>query len=176
VKAAGRVAALWAVLGAGAFPATAGETAELVLSAAAKDLPAITFSDQNGQALGLDAFRGKVVVLDFWATWCAPCRTEFPSLDRLQGEMGGKDVVVVAVSLDRGGMKAIDRFYDQMHVAHLDKFVDTDGDSARRLGVFGLPTTLVLDRSGREVARVEGEVAWDSPAVAHVLDGLLGKS
>ncbi|MDR3440071.1 TlpA disulfide reductase family protein [Telmatospirillum sp.] len=147
--------------------------ADLALNAQPKVVPAVAFSDRDGHPLGLDAFKGKVVVLDYWATWCAPCRVEFPRLDALQGRLADKGAVVVAVSLDRGGMRVIDRFYDEMHVAHLAKYHDADGSGARAFGIFGMPTTVVIDKKGREVARVEGAIAWDSPDVVAVLERLV---
>lgn len=146
---------------------------DLRLDTAPKAVPALTFTDQDGRSLGLEPFKGKVVVLDYWATWCAPCRVEFPQLDQLQGRMADKGLVVVAVSIDRGGKPVVDRFYDEMHVAHLAKYLDPSSASAIALGVRGLPTTLVIDRQGREVARIEGAVAWDGPEIGKVLEGLL---
>lgn len=149
------------------------QAAELRLSPVPKAVPALAFTDQDGHPLGLEAFKGKVVVLDYWATWCGPCRTEFPLLDRLQGRLADKGLAVVAVSLDRKGRPAVDRFYDDLHVAHLGKYLDPSSGSATALGILGLPTTLIIDRQGREVARVEGEAAWDGPEVGRILDGLL---
>lgn len=138
-----------------------------------KTVPTLAFTDQDGHPLGLEPFKGKVVVLDYWATWCAPCRIEFPHLDKLQGRLADKGLVVIAVSLDRGGKPVVDRFYDEMHVANLAKYLDPSSASASALGLRGLPTTLVIDRQGREVARIEGVAAWDGPDVGKILDGLL---
>ena len=138
-----------------------------------KTLPEIAFADQDGHPVRLDAFKGKVVLLDYWASWCAPCRVEFPALDRLQDRLGPLGLTVLAVSLDRGGRSAVDKFYDEVHVAHLAKYLDPHGDGARSLGLRGLPTTLVIDRRGRQVAHVEGIAAWDGPEAAALLDGLL---
>jgi len=146
---------------------------DFALHPLAKTVPSLSFTAQDGQQVGLNAFKGKVVVLDYWATWCAPCRVEFPRLDRLQERLGDKGLAVVAVSLDRGGRVAVDRFYDEMHVAHLAKFVDPTSASARALGLRGLPTTLVIDRQGREVARIEGMAAWDGPEIGKILEALL---
>ncbi len=138
-----------------------------------KAVPTLAFTDQDGHPLGLEPFKGKVVVLDYWATWCAPCRVEFPHLDQLQGRLADKGLAVVAVSLDRGGKPLVDRFYDEMHVAHLGKYLDPASAGATALGLRGLPTTLVIDRQGREVARVEGAAAWDGPEIGKILEGLL---
>jgi thiol-disulfide isomerase/thioredoxin len=147
--------------------------ADLTLDPHPRVLPALTFTDADGHPLGLDRFKGKVVVLDYWATWCAPCREEFPRLDRLQGRLADKGLAVVAVSLDRGGRPLVDRFYDEIHVEHLAKYLDPHSASALALGLRGVPTTLIIDRQGREVARIEGPAAWDGPEIGKVLDGLL---
>jgi thiol-disulfide isomerase/thioredoxin len=153
-----------------AFPADA---ATFALSREAKAVPAFSFTDQDGKPLALDAFRGKVVVIDYWATWCPPCRAEFPMLDRLQASLGPRGLAVVPISLDRGGRQAVDAFYRQLHIASLGEYLDPTNASSRALGLSGLPTALVIDRQGREVARVEGAVEWDSPAVRKQLEGLL---
>jgi thiol-disulfide isomerase/thioredoxin len=138
-----------------------------------KAMPALAFTDQDGHPVTLETFKGKVVVLDFWASWCGPCRIEFPLLDQLQERVADKGLAVVAVSLDRGGRPVVDRFYDEMHVAHLAKFLDPSSASASALGLRGLPTTLVIDRQGREVARIEGIAAWNGPEIGKILDDLL---
>ncbi len=136
-------------------------------------LPEVTVKDASGKPVPLSAFRGRVVVLDLWATWCLPCRQEFPALDRLQDRLGARGLVVMAVSIDRKGMTAVDEFYRTQHVAHLDKYVDDSRDIAETLGVRGLPTTLIVGRDGREAARVEGVADWDGAEVSGVLEKLL---
>jgi len=129
---------------------------------APKPVPPFTFTDQDGKALSLADFKGKVVVLDVWATWCTPCRAEFPRFDRLQAALGEKGLAVVPVSVDLGGRKPVDKFYDDLGVKALSKYLDPSNESAKALGLRGLPTTLIIDREGREIARIEGEAPWDS--------------
>ncbi|HLN23131.1 MAG TPA: TlpA disulfide reductase family protein [Patescibacteria group bacterium] len=140
---------------------------------APQPVPAVSFADAWGHRVSLDSFKGKVVVLDFWASWCQPCREEFPALDRLQGQLGARGVVVLAVSVDRRGLPAVDKFYSDLRVAHLDKFLDDTQEMATSMGIRGLPTTLVIDRQGLEVARIEGPAAWDSPEMEAVLESML---
>jgi len=155
-------------------PEAAPAPAKLSL-AAPKPVPAFSFTDQDGKSLTLADFKGKLVVLDVWATWCAPCRAEFPRLDRLQAELGGANLAVVALSVDLGGRKQVDRFYDEIKIKSLAEYLDPAGESAKILGLRGLPTTLILDRQGREVARIEGEAAWDGPDVKALLQTLMGQ-
>ncbi|SJM33676.1 TlpA family protein disulfide reductase [Mesorhizobium delmotii] len=126
-------------------------------------VPEISFQDADGQPRTLADFSGKIVLLNIWATWCAPCRKEMPTLDRLQAELGGPDFEVVALSVDRKGHKAVRKFFDEIGVKHLALNIDTSSKAMFTLGAFGLPLTLLIDRQGREVGRVVGPAEWDSP-------------
>ena len=120
------------------------------------------FQDKMGQPVNLDSFKGKVVVLNFWATWCPPCIAEMPALDKLQSEMGGADFAVVAVSTDREGIKKSAPFYRRAGIKSLTLYNDTRGNL---LGAFkgrNLPITVLLDRDGKVVGRIEGAANWDS--------------
>ena len=113
--------------------------------------PDAGFLDGERHVIGLAAFRGKVVLLNFWATWCGPCVEEMPSLDRVQAKLGSDDFVVVALSQDRGGLPVVERFYRKLGLSKLDRYFDPDNGFANRLGIQELPTTLILDRDGRAV-------------------------
>ena len=131
----------------------------------AQPVPELRFEDGDGRPLTLADFRGKVVLLNVWATWCGPCREEMPTLDRLQAALGGPDFEVVALSIDRAGIDPVDRFYAEIGVRHLGRYIDVTGKTARDVGAYGLPTTLLIDREGREVARHVGPAEWDTPAM-----------
>ncbi len=122
----------------------------------------------------LAAYRGKVVVLNFWATLCAPCVREMPSLDRLQAMLGGDELEVVALSEDRGGMPLVVRFYEKYGLEHLARYLDPLGRVAAVLGVVGMPTTVLIDREGREIGRMVGPTEWDSPAALALVRSVLG--
>ena len=108
-------------------------------------------------------YRGKVLLVNFWATWCAPCVHEMPTLDRLQAALGGLDFAVLTVSLDRKGMAAVGPFWREQGYRHLPILLDSRWKTARRLGVSGLPATFLLDRRHRIVGYLLGPAAWDSP-------------
>ena len=133
-------------------------------------LPEVRFQDDQGRDLTLGDFRGRVVVLNVWATWCVPCRKEMPTLDRLQARLGGKDFLVVALSIDRKGVEAVRGFYQEVGVENLAIYVDPSGRGSRGLGLPGLPTTLLIDQEGREVARKMGEAKWDSPEMVSLVE------
>ena len=133
----------------------------------------IAFEDADGNKRTLAQFRGKAVLLNVWATWCGPCRKEMPALDRLQAKLGSDDFQVVALSIDRGGVAAVKSFYDEIDVRSLGINVDSTTDAQAKLGVVGVPTTLLIDREGREVARYTGPADWDGPSVAATIQRYL---
>lgn len=156
--------ALLGTLLALAPPSFAGETSQkFAIYETPKSLPEIRFEDGDGQPGTLTDFRGKVVLLNIWATWCIPCRKEMPTLDRLQAELGGPDFEVVALSIDRAGPGVVRKFFGEIGIEHLALYIDASGKAMFTLGVVGLPTTLLIDHEGREVGRLIGPAEWDSP-------------
>ena len=146
-----------------------GDLAKLVVHDAPKPRVDARFSDAEGNAVSLADFAGKVVLQNFWATWCPPCRAEMPSIDRLAGRMAGDDFAVLAVATDRGGIERPAQFFAEIGVKHLALMHDPGGRMMIRAGVLGLPVTLILDREGREIARLIGDAEWDSPEARALL-------
>jgi thiol-disulfide isomerase/thioredoxin len=140
-----------------------------------KPAPALDFLDGQGNTVSLDDFRGKVVVLNLWATWCAPCRHEMPSLDRLQAALGGDGLAVVPLSLDRGEVSQIEAFYAEVGLPTLAIYHDPKAAAGRAFGAYGLPTTIVIDREGREIGRLLGPAEWDSEAAMALIRGVLAQ-
>jgi thiol-disulfide isomerase/thioredoxin len=137
-------------------------------------MPEAGFEDKLGDKLSLKDFQGKVVILNFWATWCGPCVIEMPTLDRLQAKLGGKDLAVVAVALDRDGIKKAAPFYRQTGVANLTLYTDRRSQLFEELDGKNLPTTFIIDRDGKVVGKLVGAAAWDSDAaislIRHYMD------
>ena len=131
------------------------------LSAGPSPAPETTFRDANGNTLSLADFAGKILVVNFWATWCFPCIREIPTLDRLQGRLGAKDFAVLAMSQDREGASVVRAFFTKSKVQNLKIYMDTNGEFAAAFAVQGLPTTLVLGRDGSELGRLAGIAEWD---------------
>jgi thiol-disulfide isomerase/thioredoxin len=167
--------ALVAVMLAVVLPVQAAEAPQnFVLYGAPQPLPDIRFFDAAGKQLSLGDFHGKVVLLNIWATWCAPCRQEIPTLDWLQAKLGGADFTVVPLSIDRKGMSAVDGFYREIGVRHLAIYLDAR-QAASRLNATGVPSTLLIDREGRELGRLVGPAEWDSPDMIAFLRGVVAR-
>ncbi|MEM7506897.1 MAG: TlpA disulfide reductase family protein [Pseudomonadota bacterium] len=139
-----------------------GDMAKLVIHDTSFNPMDAPFTQGDGDQMTMADFAGKVVVINFWATWCPPCRAEMPSIDRLAGEVAGDDIAVIAVSTDKGDIGKIKKFFDEIDVQNLAIYRDKNSTLARQAGAAGLPVTLILDRQGREVGRVIGEAEWDS--------------
>ena len=146
-----------------------------VMHDAPKPVAAIKFDDAQGQSRNLADFKGKVVLLNVWATWCGPCRKEMPALDRLQAALGGPDFEVVALSIDRGGMDAVRKFFADIGIRTLAMYLDSSGQALRTLSALGLPTTLLIDREGREIGRLIGPAEWDSPETVEFVRCVVAK-
>ena len=131
--------------------------------------PQTGFFDRSGALVTLAAFRGRVVLLNFWATWCAPCIREMPALDRLQADLGDQGLAVLAVSQDRGGAKVVRPFLEKLKLDNLAIYLDPAGKLGRDAGLRGLPTTLLIDRRGRLVGGLQGPAEWDSPEAARLI-------
>ena len=151
-----------APVGPGSNPLSQGHVAAFVFRKAPEALPEVKFQDAAGTDRTLADWRGKVVLLNLWATWCLPCRKEMPSLDRLQKEMGSDKFEVVAISVDRKGAAASRKFLDETQVERLALYVDATARMTSELRVVGLPATLLLDAQGREIGRLLGPAEWDS--------------
>jgi thiol-disulfide isomerase/thioredoxin len=137
---------------------------------APRALPDIAFEDAEGRKRTLSQFRGKVVLLNVWATWCAPCREEMPALDRVQQKLGGPGFEVLALSIDTGGAPAVKRFYDEIGVRSLAVYVDPTMRATAALGAMGVPTTLLIDDNGREIGRHTGPAQWDGPEAMRTIE------
>jgi thiol-disulfide isomerase/thioredoxin len=151
-----------------------GPMAPLLVRSKPLDLPPIEFADGDGAAKSLADFKGKVVLLNIWASWCVPCREEMPALDKLETELGGKDFAVVAVNIDKGGPDKAKSFLTETGATHLPLYTDPSSKLFAALKAVGMPTTLVLDRDGREIGRLVGPADWSSPEAKRVVEAAVG--
>jgi thiol-disulfide isomerase/thioredoxin len=135
-----------------------------------RPVPETRFQDDQNHDLTLADFRGRVILLNVWATWCVPCRQEMATLDRLQARLGGKDFLVIALSIDRNGVEAVRDFYREVGIEKLAIYVDPSGKGSQSLAIPGVPTTLLIDREGREIARKMGAAEWDGPEMVSLIE------
>ena len=145
-----------------------------VYKAAPAPLAEINFKDGAGTPMTLASFKGKTILLNLWATWCAPCREEMPALDRLQAELGSDKFEVVALAVDRTGPDAAQKFLDGIHVKNLKLYSYTPTRSGSALKAIRMPTTILIDPEGREIGRMSGPAEWDSEAAKALIRDALG--
>jgi thiol-disulfide isomerase/thioredoxin len=134
--------------------------------------PTISLTDSDGHTLELSDLRGKLVIVNLWATWCEPCVREMPSLERLQSRLGER-IAVLAVSEDRGGNKSVEPFTAKLGLKSVKIYIDPKSEVGHAFGARGLPTSFLIDREGKVLGRVEGAAEWDSPKILGVLEPLL---
>lgn len=153
-----------------------GQMITFVARSEPRDLPDFTFLKDDGSQASLADWRGKIVLLNLWATWCGPCRKEMPSLDKLKVELGGDDFDLVALSIDRSGLDKPRKFLKEIGVKHLKLYNNSTGKLASSLKAFGMPTTLLISREGKELGRLVGPAEWDSDdAIALIKAAIAGK-
>lgn len=150
-----------------------GQMAAFVFRKEPETLPEIKFQDADGQERTLADWRGKVVLLNLWATWCLPCRKEMPALDRLQSTLGSDQFQVVAISVDRTGLPGAKKFLEETKTPNLAVYADPTARLASTLRAAGLPATLLIDKEGREIGRLLGPAEWDGDAAKHLIQSAM---
>ncbi|MCK0121187.1 TlpA family protein disulfide reductase [Loktanella sp. F6476L] len=134
-----------------------------------------TFVGEDGSEMTFDAYEGQFAVVNFWATWCAPCRAEMPQLADLQDQLGSDEFSVVTIATGRNPRPAMERFFDEIEVDNLPLHADPRSTLARDMGVLGLPVTLILDPEGREIARLQGDAHWNSDSAIAILEAIMAQ-
>ncbi len=182
------IAALYLGFALGASPAAAFDV-DAAIAARSGDMKKLVFhtspvatsgasfdlADDAGKG-SLEDYQGKVVLLNFWATWCAPCRKEMPMLSALQTEFGGDQFEVLTIAAGRNSPVGIKKFFDEIGVTNLPRHQDPKQTLSAQMGVFGLPITVILDADGKEIARMRGDADWASDSARAVIRALLPTS
>jgi thiol-disulfide isomerase/thioredoxin len=146
-----------------------GDMRKLVFLAEPAPVPDTPFEGEDGREMRLSDFAGSVTVVNFWATWCAPCREEMPTLSALAAATEGAGVRVVTIATGRNDPVAMQQFFDEVGATNLPLHRDPRQGLARAMGVMGLPVTVILDAEGREVARLMGDADWNSDSARAIL-------
>ena len=179
------LALVYTALTAGANPALASD-ADIILPMLAGDMKKLAvhetpkatsdapfnLEDDAGQA-SLEDYRGKYVLVNFWATWCAPCRKEMPHLSELQTELGGPDFEVLTIATGRNSPTGISKFFKEVGIANLPRLQDPKQSLASQMGIFGLPITVLVDPEGREISRLRGDADWASDTAKGIIKALI---
>jgi thiol-disulfide isomerase/thioredoxin len=142
-------------------------------AATAQSLPDTYFYDTSDRQVTLADFRGKVVLVNLWATWCPPCVVELPALDSLQAKLKDKNFKVVAISQDTSSLATITSFLQGKDVTHIDAYWDKDRQIPMKWRYDGLPVSFLLDADGRVVRRFDGPYAWDKGEMFAEISGML---
>lgn len=180
-------ATLYTALSLGAIPATAldteaaaalreGSMQKLSFHAAPNAVSTLAFTTVDGVEETLAEYQGQLVLLNFWATWCAPCRKEMPALDALSAEYGDQGLTVLPIATGHNPLPAIDKFYKTAEVKSLPLRLDTKGAMARDMGVLGLPVSVLISPKGEEIARMTGDAEWFSPSAQAIIEALLDRA
>lgn len=146
-----------------------GDMRKLSFHSSPDPAPDVAFEDAGGGEMTLGAYEGRHLVVNFWATWCAPCRHEMPTLSALQDALGSEDFAVVTIATGRNAAPAMKKFFDDIGVENLPLHRDPKSALARAMGVFGLPITVLIDPQGREVARLQGDADWNSDSAREII-------
>ncbi|MGH6854674.1 MAG: TlpA family protein disulfide reductase [Aestuariivirga sp.] len=152
-----------------------GALAAFLVKPERKPLPDIEFQDGEGKNLKLSQWKGRVVLINLWATWCAPCRKEMPALAELQTKLGSKDFEVVAISIDRKGVEASSDFLKETGAEALKLYVEPSSQILNGLQALGLPATVLADRQGNEIGRLLGPADWASPEAIALIQAALAE-
>tara|TARA_Y100001935_G_scaffold122521_1_gene101807 strand:+ start:475 stop:957 length:483 start_codon:yes stop_codon:yes gene_type:complete len=126
-----------------------------------KKYDGLTFLDQNNEQINLDEFQGKLILLNFWASWCAPCKKEMPSLDRLQSNDILNNIKIFPINVGRDTTEKAERFFKELKIQNLDIYFDSPNTLAKEFSLRGIPTTILINKKGEEFARILGSIDFD---------------
>lgn len=150
-----------------------GDMKKLTLHEEPKPVSEIAFTTPDGGSMTLADLQGGYVLLNFWATWCAPCREEMPTLAALQEEFGGDSFQVVTLATGRNSPQGIQKFFSENNISNLPQYRDEKQAVARDMGILGLPITVLIDPEGQEVARLIGDADWHSDSARAIIGALV---
>jgi thiol-disulfide isomerase/thioredoxin len=126
-----------------------------------KTLDNVIFLDKKDQIINIESFNGNLIILNFWATWCEPCKEEMPSLDRLQIHPKLNNLKIFPINIGRENKKKVTKFFDNFNIKNLDSFFDPPTTLAKKFSLRGIPTSILIDENGQEFARIIGSIDFD---------------
>ena len=148
------------------------ELEDFELSKEKKNISNLIFKDHKEKEISFSDFKGKILLVNFWATWCAPCIKEMPSLDRLKSKING-DFDVIAISVDRDGVEKVTDFFDENKISNLEKFFDIKNSLAKEMNLYGVPTSFFVNKEGDLIGYYQGDMEWDNDTVINFINYLI---
>ena len=148
------------------------ELEDFELSKEKQNIYDLKFKDDEGKEISFSDFQDKILLVNFWATWCAPCIKEMPSLDRLKKKIN-KNFDVIAVSVDRDGVKKVKDFFNENKITNLEEYFDTKNSLAKEMNLIGLPTSFFINKKGDLIGYFQGDLEWDNNTVIEFINYLI---
>ena len=148
------------------------ELEDFELSKEKQNISDLKFKDDEGKEISFSDFQDKVILVNFWATWCAPCIKEMPSLDRLKKKIN-KNFDVIALSVDRDGVKKVKDFFNEQKITNLGKYFDIKNSLAKEMNLIGLPTSFFINKKGDLIGYFQGDLEWDNNTVIEFINYLI---
>ena len=143
------------------FTAEKPDIKNLILTKNSKVYEDVIFKDANQKDVDLTDYKGKLIILNFWATWCAPCREEMPSLDNLQANINLHNLKIFPINISRESLSKSESFYRELNIKNLDIYFDSSITLAKKLSLRGVPTTILFNKDGKEFARIIGSIDFN---------------
>ena len=148
------------------------ELEDFELNKEKQNISDLKFKDDEGKEISFSDFQDKILLVNFWATWCAPCIKEMPSLDRLKKKIN-KNFDVIAVSVDRDGVKKVKDFFNENKITNLEEYFDTKNSLAKEMNLIGLPTSFFINKKGDLIGYFQGDLEWDNNTVIEFINYLI---
>ena len=143
------------------FASNAMEIKNLIIHKEVKKYNSISILDTNNKQIDLNEFKGNLILLNFWASWCAPCKEEMPSLDSLQSNMKLDNLKIIPINVGKDSIKKSLAFFKELKIKNLDLYFDTPVTLAKKFNLRGIPTTILIDKNGSEFARLVGSINFE---------------
>ncbi len=143
------------------FACQASDIKNLVINKELKRYDSITFLDDENRTLTLDDYQGKLILLNFWATWCAPCKEEMPSLDTLQNNSNLNNLKIFPINVGKDNTKKAEKFFEDLKIKNLQIYFDAPNTLAKKFNLRGIPTTILLNKKGEEFGRIIGSINFE---------------
>ena len=156
-----RLLILFIFLTSNVFANDVSEIKNIVIHKDLKAYDNVIFLDKNEQKINIKEFNGNLILLNFWATWCEPCKEEMPSLDRLQSNQNLNNLKVFAINISQESVKKVDIFFRDLNIKNFEPYFDAPTTLAKTFSLRGVPTSILINKKGKEFARIIGSIDFD---------------